>query len=88
MESIAIARSEKNTFVLVSALNNLTRVTLDLHRDIEAAERYADEAIRISQEAGIEYPLGFAHEMKGIIAIHRKDYDEARTLIEKAVNAY
>ena len=26
--------------------------------------------------------------MKGIIAIHRKDYEEARTLIEKAVTAY
>ena len=26
--------------------------------------------------------------MKGIIAFHRKDYDEARTLIEKAVNSY
>jgi tetratricopeptide (TPR) repeat protein len=26
--------------------------------------------------------------MKGIIALHRKDYDEARTLIEKAVHAY
>jgi len=88
LESIAIARSEKNVFVLASALANLTRVTLDLHGDIEAAEHYADEAIRISQELGIEWTAGVAHEMKGMIAIHRKDYDEARTLIEKAVNAY
>jgi predicted ATPase/class 3 adenylate cyclase len=88
MESIAIARSEKNAFVLASALNNLTRVTLDLHADIEAAERYADEAIRVSQEAGIEWAVSVAHEMKGVIALHRKDYDEARALIEKAVNGY
>ena len=88
MESIAIARSEKNLFVLASALNNLTRVTLDLHGDIEAAERYADEAIRTSREAGVEWNVSVAHEMKGLIALHRKDYDEARTLFEKAVNGY
>src|SRR5260221_1842350 len=68
MESIAIARSEKNPFVLASSLNNLTRVTLELHGDIEAAERYADEAIRISQEAGVEWNVSVAHEMKGLIA--------------------
>jgi predicted ATPase/class 3 adenylate cyclase len=87
MESIAIARTEKNAFVLASALNYLTRITLDLHGDIEAAERYADEAIRISQEAGIEYAVMYAHEMKSVIAIHRKNYDEARTLIERALHA-
>jgi tetratricopeptide (TPR) repeat protein len=88
LESVAIARSEKNAFVLASALNNLTRVTLDLHGDIDAAEQYAEEAIRVSQEAGIEWAVATAHEMKGIIALHRKEYDEARTLIEKAVHAY
>jgi len=88
MEGIAIARAEKNAFVLSSGLNNLTRVTLDLHGDIEAAERYAEEAIRVSEEAGIEWTVSVAHEMKGNIAFHRKDYDEARHLFEKAVNAY
>jgi predicted ATPase len=88
LESIAIARSEKNVFVLASSLNNLTRVTLELHGDIEAAERYADEAIRISKEAGVEWNVSVAHEMKGLIALHRKDYDEARTLFAKAIHAY
>jgi tetratricopeptide (TPR) repeat protein len=88
MESIAIARAEKSSFVLASSLNNLTRVTLDLHGDIEAAERYADEAIRISQELGFEWTAAFAYEMKGVIALHRKDYDETRALIENAVNGY
>jgi len=88
MESIAIARTEKNVFVLASSLNNLARVTLDLHGDIEAAERYANEAIRISQEAGVEWNMSLAREMKGLIALHRKDYDEARTLFEKAINGY
>jgi tetratricopeptide (TPR) repeat protein len=88
LESVAIARSEKDAFVLASAMNNLTRVTLELHGDTDAAERYAEEAIRVSREAGIEWTVATAHEMKGIIALHRKDYDEARTLIEKAVHAY
>ncbi|MBI3242347.1 MAG: tetratricopeptide repeat protein [Chloroflexi bacterium] len=69
-------------------MNNLTRVTLELHGDIDAAERYADEAIRVSQEAGIEWTVAVAHEMKGRIAVHRKDYEEARALIEKALQAY
>jgi len=88
MESAAIARSEKNTFVLASALSGLTRVTLGLHSDTDAAERYADEAIRVSRAAGMEWTTAAAHEMKGIIALHRKDYDEARTFIKKAVNAH
>jgi non-specific serine/threonine protein kinase len=88
LEGIAIARSEGNVFVLASALNNLTRITVDLRGDIDAAERYADEAIRISQEAGIEWTVAVAYEMKSIIAVHRKDYHEARALIEKALSAY
>jgi tetratricopeptide (TPR) repeat protein len=87
-ESIALARSERNAFVLASALNNLTRVALDLHDDSDAAEGYADEAIRGSQEAGIEYTTAVAYEMKGLIAFHRKNYDEVRTLLEKAFRAY
>jgi tetratricopeptide (TPR) repeat protein len=88
MESISIARTEKNTFVLASALENLTRVTLQLHGDMDAADGYADEAIHISQEAGMEWSTAVAHEMKGVIAHHRKNYDEARILFEKAIHAY
>ena len=32
--------------------------------------------------------VSVAHEMKGLIALHRKEYDEARTLFEKVVHAY
>ncbi len=88
LESIAIARSEKDTYVLAAALNNLTRVTLDLHGDIEAAERYADEAIYVAREAGLEWTVAVAYEMKGMIALHRKNYAKARALIENAFHAY
>ncbi|HXQ37927.1 MAG TPA: hypothetical protein VN843_28225, partial [Anaerolineales bacterium] len=88
MESVAIARSEKNTFVLASALSGLTPVTLVLHSDADAAERYADEAIRVSRAAGMEWTTAAAHQMKGIIALHRKDYEEARSLLEKAFHAH
>jgi predicted ATPase/class 3 adenylate cyclase len=87
-ESIAIARSEKNVFVLASALANMTLVYLELHGDIEMAERYADEAIRLSREVGIEWTASVANEMKGRIATYQKDYDKARTLFGKAVNGY
>jgi predicted ATPase/class 3 adenylate cyclase len=87
-ESIAIARSEKNVFVLASALANMTLVNLELHGDIETAERYADEAIRLSREVGIEWTASVANEMKGRIATYQKDYDKARTLFGKAVNGY
>jgi non-specific serine/threonine protein kinase len=87
-ESIAIARAEKNAYVLASALSNLARITVGLRGDIDAAERYAEEAIRISREAGIEYTSAVAHEMKSMIAARRKDYEEARALIGKALSAY
>jgi len=87
-ESIAIARSEKNAYALTSALNNLTRVTLDLHGDSEAAERYAEEALRVSQEAGLEWAVAVAYEMKGVIALHRKNDEKARALFEQAFHAY
>jgi len=87
-ESIAIARSEKNVFVLASALANMTLVNLELHGDIEAAERYADEAIRLSREVGVEWTASVANEMKGRIATYRKDYDTARALFEKAIHGY
>ena len=87
-ESIVIARAEKNIYILASALSNLARITVGLRDDIDAAERYAEEAIRISREAGIEYTSAVAHEMKSIIAARRKDYEEARALIGKALNAY
>jgi tetratricopeptide (TPR) repeat protein len=88
MESIAIARAEKNAYVLASALDNLPRLTLALRGDADAAERYAEEAILVSQEAGMEWTTAAAHEVKGIIATHRKNHDEARTLFEKAYQAY
>jgi tetratricopeptide (TPR) repeat protein len=87
-ESITIARSEKDAYLLASALSNLTRVTLDLREDSDAAERYADEALRVSQEAGLAWAVGVVYEMKGMIASHRKNYDEARSLFEKAFQAY
>jgi tetratricopeptide (TPR) repeat protein len=87
-ESIALARSEKNVFVLASALANMTLVYLELHGDIETAERYADEAIHLSREVGVEWTASVANEMKGRIATYRKDYDKARTLFGKAVNGY
>ena len=88
MESVAIARSENNAFVLSSALNNLARLTVGLRGDLDAAERYADEAIRISQQAGIEWTAAVAFEVKSIIAVQQKDYQEARVWIEKALSAY
>ena len=88
MESVAIARSENNPFVLSSALNNLARLTVGLRGDLDAAARYADEAIRISQQVGIEWTAAVAYEVKSIIAVHQKDYQEARAWIEKALSAY
>jgi predicted ATPase/class 3 adenylate cyclase len=87
-ESIAIARSEKDAYVLAAGLNNLTRLALDLHGGSEAAEQYADEAFRVAREAGLEWTMAVAYEMKGMIAIHRKDYAEARTLLDNAFHSY
>lgn len=87
-EAIAIARAEKDIFVVASGLSNLARVTLELYGDIAAADGYIDQAIRISQEAGIEYVTAVALEMKARIAARQKNYAQALKLFEQALSGF
>jgi predicted ATPase/class 3 adenylate cyclase len=87
-EALALARAGKNAFISAWSLNTLARVTAKLHGDMDAASRYTEDAIRISQEAGIEYTAANAYEMKGFLAAQSNHYDEARALFEKALLAF
>lgn len=83
-ESLALARIENNDYIVASVLNILARVTIDLYGDVATALQYTEQALRISQEAGIEYTAALAYEIKGVIAVHSGEYETARALFEKA----
>ncbi len=87
-EALRLARANKNAFLHAWALNTLARVTARLHGNIDAALHYTDEAARISQEAGLQYPVAVAYQMKGFIAAHSGNYADAQTLFEKAQLAF
>ncbi len=87
-EALGLARANKSAFHQAWALNTLARVTAKLHGDIDAALHYTDEAIRISQEAGIQWQVASAYQMKGFMAAHSGNYDEAQALFEKASLAF
>ncbi len=87
-EALALARAEKNAYNSAWSLNNLARVTAKLHGNMDAALRYTEDAIRISQEAAVGYTAANAYEMKGFLAAQSNHYTEARALFEKALLAF
>ncbi len=87
-EALALARSDKLAFIGAWALDNLARVTVQLHGDLDMGMHYADEAIRVSKEVGIEFTAANSYQMQGFVAAKSKQYDQARSLLEKALLAY
>ena len=87
-ESIALARPAGDAYVACSALNNLARVTADLHGDLDTARGYVDEGMRLSRAAGLRWLTSVSVQLLGMIALHRKDYVEARARFEEAIVAF
>lgn len=87
-QSLALARAEKNAYVAASALGYLARLTVESSGDIQQAQHYADESLRVSEEAGIRSIAGKAYEMKGRIAVQRGEYDRARAFFEQSIRIF
>jgi tetratricopeptide (TPR) repeat protein len=87
-ESYAIAREEGDVYVMCRSLNILARVIIDLHHDLALAHGYVEESLRLAREAGLRNQEAQAWEISGIIAMHTRDYDEARTHFLESVRAY
>jgi tetratricopeptide (TPR) repeat protein len=87
-EALTLARVEKNAFYGAWALNTLARVTAKLHGDLAAALRYTQEAVRVSQEANLQWQVANSYELQGFLAAFSNDYAEARLQFEKALLLY
>jgi len=87
-ESYSIARAEGDVYVICRSLNRLGRVIVDLYHDLDLAQRYMEESLRLAREAGLRSQEAQASEILGFIAIHRNNYEEARSRLKESVRVY
>lgn len=86
-ECLELARLEGNAYVTAAALGYMALAIGQLNGEIEPGQQYADESIRVAEEAGIQSVAAKGYEMKGRIAFQSGDYEQARPLFEKAARA-
>jgi predicted ATPase/class 3 adenylate cyclase len=87
-ESYSIARAENDAYGMCRALNVLARVILTLHHDLDSAQRYIEESLRLAQKAGLRSQEAQAYEVAARIAIDRNDFDKARAHFMESVRIY
>ncbi len=87
-ESYSIGRAEEDVYVICRALNRLGHVIVDLYHDLELAERYVEESLRLAKEAGLRSQEAQAFEILGFIMTHRKNHNEARKYLKESARAY
>jgi len=84
-EAMELIRQDNNAFLLAWAFNMRARNAVNLYADPSIASGFADQAIRIAQEAGIDWWLANAYQAKGLIAERNGEYDQARLYFEQAI---
>jgi tetratricopeptide (TPR) repeat protein len=87
-ESYAIARSEKDPYLICRSLNRLAHVIVDLYHDLNLSGRYVEESLRLARESGLRSQEAQACEILGFIAIHRNDHDAARGYLRDSARVY
>jgi predicted ATPase/class 3 adenylate cyclase len=87
-ESYSIARAEEDVYVICRALNRLAHVIINLYHDIDLAQGYVEESVRLAREAGLRSQQAQASEILGVIARERNNFEEARSYFNESVLAY
>ena len=87
-ESYSIARAEKDAYSICRSLNVLARVIVTLHHDLDSAQRYIEESLRLAQNAGLRSQEAQAYEVAARIAIEKIDYDKAREYFQESALIY
>jgi tetratricopeptide (TPR) repeat protein len=87
-ESYSIAQAEGDTYVICRSLNRLARVIVALYHDLDLAQRYMEESLRLAREAGLRSQEAQAAETLGLIASHRNNYDTARLHLKESMRIY
>jgi len=87
-ESYSIGRAEGDVYIICRALNRLGHVIVDLYHDIDLAQRYVEESLRLAKEAGLRSQEAQAFEILGFISIHRNDHEMARSHLNESARVY
>jgi predicted ATPase/class 3 adenylate cyclase len=87
-ESYSIARAETDAYGMCRSLNVLARVIVALHHDLDSAQRYIEESLRLAQKAGLRSQEAQAYEVAARIAIDRSDFENARANFKESVRIY
>jgi tetratricopeptide (TPR) repeat protein len=87
-ESYSIAQAEGDVYGICRSLNRLARVIIQLYHDPDLAQQYVEESLRMAREAGLRSQEAQACEMLGLIAVHRSDYDSARSYLIESMRIY
>ena len=87
-ESYSIGRAEGDVYIICRALNRLGHVIVDLYHDLDLAQRYVEESLRLAKEAGLHSQEAQAFEILGFIAVHRNDHDAARSHLKESARVY
>ena len=87
-ESYSIGRAEGDVYVICRALNRLGHVIVDLYQDLNLAQRYVEESLRLARDAELRSQEAQAYEILGFIANRRNHPDAARQYFEESARAY
>jgi tetratricopeptide (TPR) repeat protein len=87
-ESYSIGRAEGDTYIVCRALNRLGHVIVDLYNDLDLAQRYVEESLRLAKDAGLRSQQAQAFEILGFIATRRNHPEAARNYLIESVRAY
>lgn len=87
-ESYSIGRAEGDVYIICRALNRLGHVIVDLYHDLDLAQRYVEESLRLAKEAGLRSQEAQAFEILGFTAIHRNDHEAARSHLKESARVY
>ncbi len=87
-ESYSIAHAEADVYLMCRSLNRLAHVIIDLYQDLDLAQGYAEESIRLAGDAGLRSQEAQAIEILGLIATRRRQYEQARHHLEESRRIY
>ena len=87
-ESYSIGRAEGDVYVICRALNRLGHVIVDLYHDLNLAQHYVEESLRLAADASLRSQQAQACEILGFIAMHRNDFDTARSYLIESSRIY
>ncbi|HEY3476327.1 MAG TPA: hypothetical protein VGK56_17065, partial [Anaerolineales bacterium] len=87
-ESYSIGQAEGDVYVICRALNRLGHVIVDLYHDLDLAQRYVEESLRLAEDANLRSQRAQACEILGFIAMHRNDFDKARFYLTESSRIY